>query len=257
MKILLPPSEGKADAPSRGRALALGALSFPELHDARLQVLDATVRLCQGSQTRAMKALGLTPGLSDAILTNAQLRKSATLPARELYTGVLYDALSLTELPATARKRADSSLLIFSALFGVLRPSDSIPPYRLSPSAKVPGLPSLATHWRAPLSEALTRECADELVLDLRSGPYAAMWRPRGEIAERTVTMRVLHETAPGKRQVVSHFNKATKGRIVAGLLRRALPTSTDALITALAAAGWTVEPDNTGRCLDVIVSQL
>ena len=45
---------------------------------------------------------------------------------------------------------------------------------------------------------------------------YAAFWRPAG--LPRVATVRVLHEVA-GRRQVVSHFNKATKGRILRALL--------------------------------------
>ena len=47
---------------------------------------------------------------------------------------------------------------------------------------------------------------------------YAAFWRPPAELAPRVATVRVLHEV-DGVRKVVSHFNKATKGRIVRALL--------------------------------------
>ena len=45
---------------------------------------------------------------------------------------------------------------------------------------------------------------------------YAAFWRPPPDA--QVATVRVLHEVH-GRRQVVSHFNKATKGRIVRALL--------------------------------------
>ena len=62
---------------------------------------------------------------------------------------------------------------------------------------------------------------ADDLVLDLRSTGYAAMWAPTGAAIKRTTTVRVLHERlidGVARRSVVSHFNKATKGRIVRDL---------------------------------------
>ena len=72
--------------------------------------------------------------------------------------------------------------------------------------------------------------------------------------------MRVLHEHN-GTRKVVSHFNKATKGRIVRALLEDgADPRTPAALASTLERLGWTVEvgtPGKTGTQLDVVVSEL
>ena len=89
---------------------------------------------------------------------------------------------------------------------------------------------------------------------------YAAFWRPPATLARRVATVRVLHEVA-GKRQVVSHFNKATKGRIVRELLESgAAPRIPARLADALRDLGWTVEVDAAGRTgtrLDVVVGEL
>jgi hypothetical protein len=73
-------------------------------------------------------------------------------------------------------------------------------------------------------------------------------------------TVRVLHEV-DGRRQVVSHFNKATKGRIVRDLLESgANPRTPAKLAAALADLGWTVEqpaPTKTATLLDVVVREL
>jgi hypothetical protein len=70
----------------------------------------------------------------------------------------------------------------------------------------------------------------------------------------------VLHEVA-GRRQVVSHFNKATKGRLVRSLLEDgANPRTPAALATVLRDLGWTVEtgePSRTGTRLDVVVHEV
>jgi len=57
---------------------------------------------------------------------------------------------------------------------------------------------------------------------------------------------------------VVSHFNKATKGRIVRALLEDgANPRTPARLAEALGDLGWTVESEagRTGTRLDVVVS--
>jgi hypothetical protein len=72
-------------------------------------------------------------------------------------------------------------------------------------------------------------------------------------------TVRVLHEVG-GKRQVVSHFNKATKGRIVRALLEDgANPRTPARLAEALRDLGWTVEETSAKGAaqLDVVVTDL
>ena len=79
-------------------------------------------------------------------------------------------------------------------------------------------------------------------------------------VVARVATVRVLHEVE-GRRQVVSHFNKATKGRIVRALLEAgANPRSPARLAAALRDLGWTVEvgePTRAATPLDVVVAEL
>ncbi|GAB3062012.1 peroxide stress protein YaaA [Micromonospora schwarzwaldensis] len=265
MLILLPPSEGKADA-GTGRRLDLSRLSLPELNPARDAVLDALVALCAGpDEAAARDALGLSEGQRGELRRNARLRVAATAPAGRLYTGVLYEALGLATLPPTAERAARRSVLISSGLWGAVRLADRVPPYRCPIGARLPGIGALSAYWRAALGPAVTAAAGRGPVLDLRSGAYAATWTPRGPVADRTVTVRVLHERlvdgAPS-RSVVSHFNKATKGRLVRDLLLAdARPRSADALVGALRDLGHTVEegPRTAGRPrqLDVVVTEL
>ena len=98
------------------------------------------------------------------------------------------------------------------------------------------------------------------LVVDLRSSTYAGFWKPGADLLPRVVTVRVLHEVA-GVRKVVSHFNKATKGRLVRALLEDGTaPASPARFADHLAALGWKAELDEAGKAgtrLDVVVSEL
>ncbi|GAB3957634.1 hypothetical protein GCM10027614_73490 [Micromonospora vulcania] len=102
-------------------------------------------------------------------------------------------------------------------------------------------------------------------MLDLRSGAYAATWTPRGELAARTVTVRVLHEREVDGvpvRSVVSHFNKATKGRLVRDLLLAgARPRGAAELVGVLRELKYTVQeqdaPAGRPRQVDVVVTEL
>ncbi|MBN0044860.1 peroxide stress protein YaaA [Streptomyces actuosus] len=259
MLVLLPPSEGKASA-DRGAPLDLGSLSLPGLHDARQTVLAELVELCSADEGKAREVLGLSEGLRGEVAKNAGLRTAGARPAGEIYTGVLYDALGLASLDPAAQRRAAGSLLVFSGLWGAVRVTDRIPSYRCSMGVKLPGLGALAGHWRAPMAGVLPEAAGGGLVLDLRSSAYAAAWRPKGEVAGRTASVRVLH--AP-TRKVVSHFNKATKGRIVRSLLTDgAVPQGPSELVTALRDLGYAVETQPPGRAgrpwsLDVLVEEI
>ena len=259
MLILLPPSEGKA-APRRGRPLALGDLAFPSLTGTRERVLDALVTLCSGDPATAAGSLGLGPTQHDLVARNAGLREAATTRADRVYTGVLYDALGLDTLSSAARRRAGSRVAVTSALFGLLRPGDRVPAYRLSGDTALPGLGTVAGAWRDSLGPAVEEAVGDGLLVDLRSTSYAAFWRPPASIAPRVATVRVLHEVG-GRRQVVSHFNKATKGRIVRAVLEHgSRPRTPSAMAALLRDLGWAVEeaePARTGTRLDVVVTEV
>ncbi|MET8767275.1 peroxide stress protein YaaA [Streptomyces sp. NPDC004658] len=259
MLVLLPPSEGKANA-GGGAPLRLESLSLPGLTAAREAVLGELVELCSGDEEKAREVLGLSEGLRGEVAKNAGLRSAGARPAGEIYTGVLYDALGLATLDTAARRRAADSLLVFSGLWGAVRVTDRIPSYRCSMGVRLPGLGALAGHWRTPMAEVLPEVAADGLVLDLRSSAYAGAWRPKGEVAGRTATVRVLH--AP-TRKVVSHFNKATKGRIVRSLLTAgAAPGDPAELVGALRDLGYVVEAEAPGKAgkawaLDVLVDEI
>lgn len=256
MLILLPPSEGKAN-PTRGPRLKLSGLSHASLTAARSVTLDALIGLCTGSPIKARAVLGLGPTQTEEIERNAHLRSAHTAPALEVYTGVLYEALDAATLSATARKRLDTHVLIASALFGFLSPSDMIPAYRLSGDTKLPAIGPLHSLWQEPLAAVL---CASKgVILDLRSGAYAKLGPIPPALADRSFVGRVMLEKN-GKRTVVSHHNKATKGRLLRGLMAsRIVPKSEAALIRALEDLGYTVaihEGSRSGQpaILDIVV---
>ncbi|MFF4320225.1 peroxide stress protein YaaA [Streptomyces sp. NPDC001568] len=265
MLVLLPPSEGKA-AGGSGAPLDPHSLSLPGLAGARAAVLEELVELCSADELKAREVLGLSEGLRGEVAKNAGLLSAPALPAGEIYTGVLYDALGLADLPAAAKAAAERSLLVFSGLWGAVRVTDRIPSYRCSMGVKLPGLGALGAYWRTPMAAALPEAAGDGLVLDLRSSAYTSAWKPKGEAAGRTAGVRVLHaQIVDGveKRSVVSHFNKATKGRLVRDLLLAgAAPADPAELVTALRDLGYMVEaeaPAKAGKAwsLDVVVTQI
>ena len=245
MLVLLPPSETKATG-GDGAPMDLASLSAPALTPIRLELADALVTLA-GDVPTARTALGLTPRQDDEIARNAALWSSPTLPALRRYTGVLYDALDVASMTRAQRARAGRRLAVGSALFGLVRAEDRIPAYRLSAGSVLPGLPTLRAVWKPALSPVLAG--FDELVVDLRSGSYAALAPVPG-----AVTVEVLSERPDGTRSVVSHFNKAHKGRLARLLaLTTGEPADVVRLRSLLRRAGLHVEHDGDRRLTLVV----
>ena len=246
MIVLLPPSETKRVG-GDGPALDLDRLSSPALNPVRVDLLERLTELAADTAA-SRKALGLSATQDAEIERNAELRTAPTLPAIQRYTGVLYDALDVASLRGTAAARAASRLAIGSALFGLLRADDPIPAYRLSAGSRLPGQPTLAARWRPALDPVLAELAARELLVDLRSGSYAALGKVAG-----AVTVEVLAEHANGQRSVVSHFNKAHKGRLARALAStRSEPR--DAAAVAAVARRADMRVERRGDHLTVVV---
>lgn len=259
MFIFVPPSEGKA-VPTDAEPASSGSLTLPQLAPTRDALVTALMRLSRGPADAALAALGLSEGQREELTRNQSLSTAPAAPAADVYRGVLYEALDLPGLreeDPEAYRRAAESVLVFSGLWGVLRIADRIPYYRCSAGVKLPGVGSVTAVWRKALAGPLTEFVGEHLVVDLRSTTYAGMWRP----GPRTVTVRVVHERLVGgmvRRSVVSHFNKATKGRLVRALLSDgAEPKTPEEFADTLRDLGFRVEGGGAAGAFDVVVADL
>jgi len=172
MKILLPPSEGK-NQPRRRKAIKWSALAFPsDLTSTRAALLKKHKEIDLGSCDTAAN----------------------------VYSGVLYQALDYSSLSSTAQSRANKSILIFSAAFGVLRLTDAIPYYKFKIETSL---------WKKPLLLALAG-LDEELIVDNRSSTYATVWTPN---PSNTVGIRVFKKVN-GQLKVITHMSKLTRGEV-------------------------------------------
>ena len=242
--ILLPPSESK-HAPGRGKPLDLTALSYPALSGQRRQLLDDLQELCRTDAPAAIEALGLGPTQFDLVVQNSELDRAPTAAATTVYTGVLYAALNHASLSGQAVRRANRRIAIVSALFGLLRPADRIPAYRLSGGSRVPGVPGLSSYWRELVSAQVAGYRG--LLVDMLSSPYASFVSlPAG-----AVTVKVWQAGPAGQRTAASHFNKATKGHLARALVAGDEGRSPLDLLEVARNAGF--EADLDGLRLDVM----
>ena len=250
--ILLPPSEGKR-RPTRGKVMDLGALSQPELTNARQQVLDGLRQLCNSDRATARRILGIPATMDGEIESNTHLLAAPSAAAATIYTGVLFAALALPALSGDELRRANKRIVIMSALFGVVRPADRIAAYRLSGGVSLPVLGGLGTFWRKELGSGVSGIAEDGLVVDLRSAPYRNMWRPSTGAQAKWVEVKIWQRSGSAQRIAVSHFNKTAKGSIAHQLATTAENITTpNRLVEFVGDHGW--EGELSENRLDVYI---
>jgi cytoplasmic iron level regulating protein YaaA (DUF328/UPF0246 family) len=203
MIFLLPPSESKLT----GGSSIQPKLSFPTLDQTRNSIRKALIELSKSPKPAAL-ALKLGPRQMGELQVNLDLVRPATLPAIHRYTGVLYDALKITNFTKPQLSRVSKTLFIQSSLFGLISALDEIPNYRMSAGSRLPGI-NLRSVWAAA-HQSVWEKFKSETVIDLRSKAYAAL-APIPDYID-AYEVQVLTEDGSGKRKALNHFNKEAKG---------------------------------------------
>ncbi|WP_022868442.1 YaaA family protein [Schaalia vaccimaxillae] len=213
MFIWLPPSEGKS-APTTGPSLDLDSLAFPELGPQRSAAIDELAAL--SCRPDAAQILGLGARSASDAQINTVIRNAPCARADQVFTGVLYEAAQLANLDPESSGWAQDRVLIFSGLFGVLAPKDSIPNHRLAMGVTLPNLGKMSMYWKGTLDSVLRSRIENEPVLDMRSGPYQsacpAHWAT-------VIEVNVVQEVG-SVRRTVSHNAKKWRGLLTGALLR-------------------------------------
>jgi cytoplasmic iron level regulating protein YaaA (DUF328/UPF0246 family) len=175
--------------------------------------VDALVDLA-GDEDAARSVLKLSARQLGDIEHNRMLRRAATMPAVDRYTGVLFDALDAATLSTASRRWLGAHVWIHSAPLGPLGALDAIPAYRLAAGTSLPGFPALRRHWADATQRAIA-QAAPSFVLDLRSEAYVALGPVPASVP--SVYVRVVTDDDGGSR-ALNHFNKKSKGLLVRAL---------------------------------------
>ena len=164
--ILLPPSEGKLSG-GDGPPIDLSSISFEQLSPARELMIKALGQL-SGKPRVAQKMLGVKGiALEKARTDNAAISSSPTALAIERYTGGMYDSIDHLSLDDSANTVFGENTTIMSGLFGVLRPFDLIPSYKLKMGAKLRRNKACSAIWKPLVTKVLAEIAEDRVGWDL------------------------------------------------------------------------------------------
>ncbi len=203
MKILFAPSETKK---AGGEFPPIIDSSFKLYHDIKQPILQKYQSfLADAPLTSLQKLFGIKKESDILAYQKVDIYHDKTMPAIERYTGVAYDHLDYLSLTDNAKMFIDSSLIIFSNLFGALEAGEKIPNYKLKQGERL-GDFVVEKYYKEKGSSFLDNYLKDELVIDLRAGFYDKFYTPN----KPYITMKFIKN---GK--VVSHWAKAYRGKIV------------------------------------------
>lgn len=212
--ILLPPSEGKS-AGGNGPQLSLDSLSFESLIPTRSRMAKALVQLSQRPRS-SKKLLGVKGvALEKAMAENASIKHAPTLPAIERYTGVMYDSIDYQSLNSDAREAFDKSVIIFSGLFGMVRPFDLIPAYKLKMGSTLIRRKTCASVWKPLITKLLGSVGEHGVIWDLLPLEHSAAWNSALVPCKSRIRVKFLERSTDGQMKTVTHLSKLLKGALV------------------------------------------
>lgn len=250
--ILLPPSEGKAaggDSTTNWGDVA-DTQPFAQLNPQRRAVMDALqTALAHGTQADLAKLFGVKgENLDAAIGVNQAIASGPLLPAIQRYTGVMFDYLDYAHMDAPLRQTLEEHTLLFSGLWGLLRPGDRIPDYKLKMDASLDGVGRLSSFWKPHLSAALNPLLAGQVVWDMLPNAHRAAWDGKAAMAARYEVKFVERVEKGGKVtwRTVSHWSKALKGALIRHICAHHI-TRPDDLHSFTHPQGYLYDPGQSG----------
>ena len=198
MKILIPPSEGKAKVKASNTLFCNTKFKFEREVNQVVRLLeligDEDLRSVYG--TSAEKALLFHR-------QNQDIFNSPCAPAIERYTGVVYEHINWNTLSNKAQKYMENNVIIFSGLFGLLNPQTLIPDYKLKMNVL-----SLQHHWNPIITASLKDE---KMIVDLLPQVHRKAYTPN---KENVIFVDFLIQNK-GKKSAAGHFGKAVKGEFI------------------------------------------
>lgn len=223
--ILLPPAEGKQAggnpfAPDMFDYRTSNTFNyFNELNPDRRRLIGALHRAIEEGE--GLETLFGVQGenLQEAVQVNLDIYDAPLMSALDRYSpGVMYKAMDFAGLPTGAQRRLLENGIIFSGLFGLLRPDDLIPNYRLRMDASLPEIGKVQQYWQPIISPVLNRVLQGGFVWNLLSGVHQDAWVDEHTYA-RMILVKFFKEV-DGERKPVSHGVKPLRGQLVNFIVR-------------------------------------
>lgn len=224
--ILLPPAEGKQEggnpfAPDMFDYRSSSTFNyFKALNPERRALIRALQGMLDAPTEELESLLGVKgDALAQAIEINRNILSAPLISALDRYNpGVMYQAMDFPGLPTGAQRRLLEEGIIFSGLFGLLRPDDLIPNYKLKMDASLEGIGKVSKYWREPLSNVLNETLKGRFVWNLLPGVHEDSWDDE-HTYDAMVVVKFFRKKG-GELTAVTHGVKPLRGKLVNFIVR-------------------------------------
>ncbi len=195
---------------------------LPNKRHTESQFLAQSERLNKMLKTKSARSLSKLMSISDALgQLNYERNQSWELPftkdnarpAVYAFNGDVYRGLDAYTIPEEKIETLQSTVRILSGLYGLLKPTDLIQPYRLEMGTKfkVGVKKNLYEFWKKDITKTLNEELEDdELFLNLASNEYFKAVDVKA--LKVPVITANFKEFKNGQYKMISFFAKAARG---------------------------------------------
>jgi uncharacterized protein len=223
--ILLPPAEGKQSggnpfAPDMFDYRSSSTFNyFNDLNPDRRKLINAVQEAIEAGEDLEDLFGVKGKNLEEAIRSNRELYKAPLMSALDRYSpGVMYKAMDFAGLPTGAQRRLLENGVIFSGLFGLLRPDDLIPNYCLSMNAVLPGTGKVSSYWRPRLSSVLNVAVSGRVVWNFLPGIHEDAWEDDHSYRQMVVVKFIQEQE--GERKPLRQDVEPLRGQLVNFIVR-------------------------------------
>lgn len=149
------------------------------------------------------------------------------IPALLAYTGIVFKQIGAADFDENDWQFAGSHLFITSFLYGLLRPTDAIRPYRLEGNARLPypDGPTRFEHWQDLLTDVLIEETKrdDGVLVNLASAEMKRLFRWTRVKRELKVLTPDFKTVTGEKERSVVVYTKMCRGQMTRFILKNRL----------------------------------
>ncbi len=223
--ILLPPAEGKNPggnpfAPDMFDYRTSSTFNyFSDLNPERRKLITQLQAIIEAGD--GLEAILGVKGdtLAEAIEANKNVFNAPLMSALDRYSpGVMYKAMDFAGLPTGAQRRLLENAIIFSGLFGLLRPDDLIPNYRLRMDTSLAEIGKVSRYWREHISGLLNTTLKDHTVWNLLPNIHRDAWDD--DHSYKIMIDVLFFEEAKGEHKPVTHGVKPLREQMVNHIVR-------------------------------------
>ena len=238
MKIILSPSK------TQNNDIRISGLKHPK-YDVQSKEIMRNLKLLSVEEIASvMKLKGRLLDESFNLIQHFKLNQKLLTPAIHLYTGVVYESLSVEEYSESELEYCNQNVRILSALYGVLAPQDGVQAYRLDFTMKLKNL-NLNQIWKNKILDYFKHET---LILDCASQEFSHFLKPFKEKVHRVEFI----DRIDGQDKIISYNAKKLRGLMVDYCIRNNVQTIEE--IKRFDCEGYVYDTEQSNHLISVFI---